>query len=106
MVRPLNWSYSYPCDKPRPYPASVTFYAIKFVMTLKERIVIDSAVQHGKPVIRGTRLPASLVVGSLAGGMTFGEIEREYDITANDICAALKFVAELAEQRLRAFPAE
>jgi uncharacterized protein (DUF433 family) len=43
-------------------------------------------------------MAVSMVVGSLAGGMTFEEVEREYDLTAADIRAALKFVAELAEQ--------
>lgn len=107
MAEPLNWSYSYG-DEQRPYLAFITFYAdpIKFAMILKERILIDPAVQHGKPVICGTRLAVSVVVGSLAGGMTFAEIEREYDITPGDIRAALKFVTELAEQRLQRFLAE
>jgi uncharacterized protein (DUF433 family) len=30
--------------------------------------------------------------------MTFEEVQREYDLTADDIRAALKFVADLAEQ--------
>ena len=46
-------------------------------------------IAHGRPIIRGTRLPVSIVVGSLAGGMTFEEVQREYDITADDIRAAL-----------------
>jgi hypothetical protein len=52
-----------------------------------------------------TALPArrnaelkTVVVGSLAGGMTFDDVQREYDITADDIRAALRFVGELAEQ--------
>ncbi|MDE2475142.1 MAG: DUF433 domain-containing protein [Alphaproteobacteria bacterium] len=67
-------------------------------MMASERIVIDPSISHGKPVIRGSRVPVTVVVGSLAGGMTFEEIEREYDITADDIRAALKFVGEIAEQ--------
>jgi len=63
-----------------------------------DRIIIDPAICHGKPVIRGTRMPVTLVVGSLAGGMTFEEVRREYDLTLEDIRAALKFVGELAEQ--------
>lgn len=63
-----------------------------------DRIVLDPAICHGKPVIRGTRVPVMVVVGSLAGGMTFDEIEREYDLTAEDIRAALKFVGEIAQQ--------
>jgi len=67
-------------------------------MTLPNRIVLDPAVSHGKPVIRGTRVPITVVVGSLAGGMTFEEVQREYDVTGEDIRAALRFVGELAEQ--------
>jgi uncharacterized protein (DUF433 family) len=67
-------------------------------MPTPNRIVIDSSICHGKPVIRGTRLPVTIVIGSLAGGMSFEEIEREYDVTDEDIRAALKFVTELAEQ--------
>lgn len=63
-----------------------------------ERIQIDERVCHGKPVIRGTRVPVTVVVGSLAGGMSFDEVHREYDITAADIRAALRFVGELVEQ--------
>jgi uncharacterized protein (DUF433 family) len=67
-------------------------------MTSAERIIIDPSVCHGKPIIRGSRVPVTIVVGSLAGGMTFEEIEREYDLSAEDIRAALKFVGEIAEQ--------
>ena len=40
-----------------------------------ERIVRHPSIHHGKLVIRGTRLPVSTVIGSLAGGMT-SEIRR------------------------------
>jgi uncharacterized protein (DUF433 family) len=67
-------------------------------MTVPNRIVLDPAVSHGKPIIRGTRVAVTVVVGSLAGGMTFEEVQHEYDVTAEDIRAALRFVGELAEQ--------
>ncbi len=54
-----------------------------------DRVVIDPIVSHGRPVIRGTRVPVTIVIGSLAGGMTFDEIQREYDLTADDIRTAL-----------------
>lgn len=65
---------------------------------MTDRIVIDPEIVRGKPVIRGTRVPVSIVVGSLAGGMTFEEIQREYDLTLEDIRAALKFASDLVEQ--------
>ena len=67
-------------------------------MTVNERIVIDPKILHGKPVIRGTRVPVSRVVGGLASGMTFDEVQREYEITIEDIRAALEFAGHLVEE--------
>jgi uncharacterized protein (DUF433 family) len=67
-------------------------------MSSQSHIVLDPTVCHGKPVIRGTRVPVTIVIGSLAGDMTFEEVQREYDLTADDIRAALRFVGEIAEQ--------
>jgi uncharacterized protein (DUF433 family) len=65
-------------------------------MNGQDRIVIDPAICHGKPVIRGTRMPVTLIVGSLAGGMSFEEVQREYQLSIEDIRVALKFVSDLA----------
>lgn len=67
-------------------------------MTAYDRILIDPRICHGKPVIRGTRIPVSIVVGSLAGGMGFDEIAREYDLTQEDIRAALAFANALVNE--------
>jgi uncharacterized protein (DUF433 family) len=64
---------------------------------MNERIVIDPEIQHGKPIIRGTRVPVARIVGGLAGGMTREEIIREYEINEDDIRAALAYAAELIE---------
>ena len=66
---------------------------------MNDRIVIDPKICHGKPVIRGTRTPVAIVVGSLAGGDSFETVQRDYDITADDVRAALAFAAELVEQK-------
>jgi len=60
-------------------------------MNEANRIVIDPAICHGRPVIRGTRMPVSLIVGSLAGGMSYEELGKEYDLSVGDIRAALKY---------------
>jgi uncharacterized protein (DUF433 family) len=65
---------------------------------MNDQIVIDPKICHGKPVIRGTRMPVSLIVGSLAGGMGFEEVEREYTLTRAQIGAALRFAGELVDQ--------
>ena len=66
-------------------------------MNAKERIIIDSRIQHGKPVIRGTRVTVARVISSLAGGMTREEVIQEYEITSEDINAALAYAAQVIE---------
>ena len=66
-------------------------------METTERIVIDPGIQHGKPIVRGTRVPVARVISGLAGGMTDEEVMREYGITREDIAAALAYAAELVE---------
>ena len=58
---------------------------------MNERIVIDPSICHGKPVVRGTRTPVTVVLDSLAAGDTFEMIQSDYDLTAEDIraCVAL-----------------
>lgn len=65
---------------------------------MNDQILIDPKICHGKPVVRGTRVPVSLIVGSLAGGMSFEEVEQEYGLNRAQIRAALKFAGELVEQ--------
>lgn len=67
---------------------------------MEDRISIDPKIQHGKPVIRGTRVPVARVVGGLAGGMSYEEIMREYEISREDILAALRFAANLIENQV------
>ncbi|MBM3225224.1 MAG: DUF433 domain-containing protein [Candidatus Tectomicrobia bacterium] len=64
---------------------------------LQDRLVIDPAIQHGKPVIRDTRAPVARLLGGLAGGMTPAEVCQEYDITEDDLRAALAYAETLME---------
>lgn len=64
-------------------------------MEIAPRISVAADVVHGAPVITGTRVPVSIIIGSLAGGMSKEEVEAEYGISAQDIQAALAYAAEL-----------
>ena len=76
------------------------------MINLDNRIVIDSRTSHGKPVIRGTRLPVAIVFGSLVGGMSFDKVQREYGISLDDIGAAIRYANDLVEREQRhALPA-
>ena len=61
----------------------------------RERIVIDPNIHHGVPCIKGTRVPVSVVVGSLADGDSINDLLAAYPhLTEEDVHAALKFAAE------------
>ena len=64
----------------------------------KDYIVSTPDVIRGKPRIKGTRIPASLVLGYFAGGNTAEEIIHEFpDLNKEQIAACLDYARELAE---------
>ncbi len=63
-------------------------------MEIALRISVDEKIRFGKPVISGTRIPVDLIIGKLAGGMTYKEIMDEYEITREDILAVLNYAAK------------
>jgi uncharacterized protein (DUF433 family) len=64
------------------------------------RIVIDPAVCHGKPIICGTRTPVTVVLGALAGGDSFEQIEQDYGISADDIRACVAFACDEVDRQM------
>jgi uncharacterized protein (DUF433 family) len=65
---------------------------------MKDRIVIEANVHHGKPVIRGTRVPVVRLLGGLVGGLSIDQVAAEYGVTEADVRAALTYASELIEQ--------
>jgi uncharacterized protein (DUF433 family) len=61
-------------------------------------ITADPEVAFGKPVIAGTRIPAALILGQLAAGVSESELCAEYDLTPDQLRAAVRYGAWLAEQ--------
>ena len=67
-------------------------------MNWKDRILSDPQVLRGKPCIKGTRIPAALVLGYLAAGRETDGILKEFpDFTAADVVACLDYARELAD---------
>jgi uncharacterized protein (DUF433 family) len=61
-------------------------------------VTADPQVAFGKPVIAGTRIAAALVLGQLGGGVPIAELCAEYDLTPDQVRAAVRYGAWLAEQ--------
>ena len=64
-------------------------------MQWKGRVIIDPDIHHGDPCIRGTRVPVSIIVGSIADGMSVEDVRNAYpQLTVEDVLAALAYAAE------------
>jgi len=61
-------------------------------------VVVDEKKRFGKPIIKGTRITVDEVLGALAGGMTYGEIEEEYGVDKAGVLAALKYATEIVSE--------
>ena len=64
----------------------------------RDHIVSTGDVLKGKPRIKGTRIPVSLILGYLAAGKDFEEIIKEFsDLTKEQIAACLDYARDLSE---------
>lgn len=64
----------------------------------REHIVSTPDVLRGKPRIRGTRIPVSLILGYLAAGRSAEDIMAQFpDLTGEHIAACLDYARDLAE---------
>jgi uncharacterized protein (DUF433 family) len=68
-------------------------------MNWRDRISIDPRIHHGKPCIKGTHVPASVIVGSIAEGNSPERILKSWpQLTIEDVTAALWFASALAAE--------
>jgi uncharacterized protein (DUF433 family) len=67
-------------------------------MNWREYIESTPDVLRGKPRIKGTRIPVSLILGYLAAGNTAEKIIQEFpDLNREQISACLDFARDLSE---------
>ena len=63
-----------------------------------QRISSDPDICHGKPCIKGTRIPVYLIVSLVAEGESIESIIQDYpSLTPEDIKAAIYYAAKLCE---------
>ncbi len=54
---------------------------------------MDPKIRFGKPCIAGTRIDVATVLSGLASGASADELVSEYDLTREQISAALHYAA-------------
>jgi uncharacterized protein (DUF433 family) len=71
-------------------------------MEIAPRIVVDEKIRAGRPVVKGTRVPIDLILGKLAGDMTYEQVMEEYELAREDILAVLDYAAKhLSDEEVR-----
>jgi uncharacterized protein (DUF433 family) len=69
-------------------------------MTL-DRITFDDQIMGGRACVRGLRIPVSVVLKLLAGGMSAEQIISDYpDLEAPDIDQCIQYAALLADEQV------
>jgi uncharacterized protein (DUF433 family) len=64
-----------------------------------DRIEVNPAICSGKPVIRGTRIMVSNILGMVAGGYSVDRILTAYpDLSREDVSAALEYAAKVVDE--------
>jgi uncharacterized protein (DUF433 family) len=66
-------------------------------------VTVDPTVRFGKPVIKDTRVPVDLIVNKIASGMPIEAVMGEYDLTREQVLAAIKYAANLVAAEEVAF---
>lgn len=70
-------------------------------MNYRERIVRDSHIAGGEPILKGTRVTLRTVLASLAEGATTAEVLADFPtLSEEDVRAAIAFAAESAQEDL------
>jgi len=64
-----------------------------------ERISVDPKICGGKPCIKGTRIPVTMVLELLEDGLSFDDILRDYypTLTVADIRTCIEYARSLIE---------
>lgn len=65
----------------------------------RQFISVEPDVYHGEPCIKGTRIPVSVIVGSVADGLSPEEIIEAYpQLEKESVQAALAYAADVVRQ--------
>jgi uncharacterized protein (DUF433 family) len=59
-------------------------------------ISMDPDIRFGKPCILGTRVDVATIVGAIGSGDAVEVVQEAYDLTRDQVLAALRYVAHVA----------
>ncbi len=59
-------------------------------------ITMDPGVRFGKPCVAGTRVDVATVVGAIGAGDTIEAVQEAYDLSRDQVLAAVRYAAHVA----------
>jgi len=59
-------------------------------------ITMDPGVRFGKPCVAGTRVDVATVVGAIGAGDTVEAVQEAYDLSRDQVLAAVRYAAHVA----------
>ena len=59
-------------------------------------ITMDPGVRFGKPCLAGTRIDVATVVGAIGSGDSVEAVQAAYDLTRDQVLAAVRYAAHVA----------
>jgi uncharacterized protein (DUF433 family) len=66
-----------------------------------DRITFNPTIMDGRACIRGMRIPVSVVLKLLAGGMSHAQVLQDYpDLEQADIDQCIEYAAVLADEQV------
>jgi uncharacterized protein (DUF433 family) len=70
-------------------------------MTLPERIAVDPEIMMGKPCVKGTRIPVSVLLQKMAAGESEAELLQAYpQLSKTDLLAVWEYAARAAAEEV------
>ena len=66
---------------------------------IRTYISVDPAIQHGKPCLKGMRVPVYVILEALATGLSTEDVQREFGPMPREaLLACLSYAALLANE--------
>ena len=59
-------------------------------------ISVDPGIRFGKPCLAGTRIDVATIIDALGAGESYESVENNYQITREQVLAALRYAAHVA----------
>lgn len=66
------------------------------IMEIFPGISVDPGIRFGRPCLAGTRLDVATIIDALGAGESYENVERDYQVTREQVLTALRYAAHVA----------